>query len=68
MAIKGINKPRVVDVCAVGCTADNLDQTLKRPQLGKLEHPANLSGSTPYYRIFAQRETFIGGEAQGTTR
>jgi hypothetical protein len=55
---KGTKKdPRSVEVCAVGCEADALDQILKRLNAEGWNVRQIFQEASPYYRVFAQRET-----------
>jgi hypothetical protein len=54
--IKGSKYPRTVEVCAVGCTADALDQALKDLNAENWNIRQIYQEAPPYYRIFAQRE------------
>jgi hypothetical protein len=48
--------PRKVEVCAVGCEASQLDQTLKGLNADGWNIRQIYQEALPYYRVFAQRE------------
>jgi hypothetical protein len=55
---KGSKKnPVSVDVCAVGCVGDDLDQTLKGLNADGWNIRQIYQEALPYYRVFAQRES-----------
>ena len=64
MPIKGTRNPRNVEVCAVGCTADSLDQTLRNLNAENWHIRQIYQEAAPYYRIFAQRESPVDATAR----
>lgn len=61
---KGTKNPRKVEVCAVGCEAGQLDQTLKGLNADGWNIRQIYQEAPPYYRVFAQRELPCESEEQ----
>lgn len=69
MAVKGSkNDLRNVEVCAVGCTADALDRTLKTLNDDGWNIRQIYQEALPYYRVFAQRETPMAAGKAGAAK
>jgi hypothetical protein len=60
---KGKRDPRTVEVCAVGCEANALDQTLKDLNADGWNIRQIYQEAFPYYRVFAQRELPVTEDA-----
>jgi hypothetical protein len=61
--LKGTRRnPHSVEVCAVGCEADKLDQTLKSLNAEGWNIRQIYQEAPPYYRVFAQRESLVSPE------